>query len=121
MDLHVLRTGRPRLSNLVIALAIAGVVAWSLQGPSVNTATDTGSGSNGTPLMVAASEFFNLETTQASAHGRGVRVPGAGAALAWADPRICASLRAGQSLHLPHSGSRETVPERAPGEVELRL
>jgi hypothetical protein len=121
MDLHPICSGRPLLLNLVIPFAIAGILAWCLQSPPEIIRTDSGSNSDEGPLMVAASELFILETTQLAASGRGVRVPGAGAALAWADPRISSSPPLEKTLSFDHSTNLDSASLRAPGKIELRL
>lgn len=121
MDLHAIRSGRPILLNLVIALAIAGILVWCLQTPSAFARTDSNSRSDESPLTVAASELFSLETTQLGASGRGVRAPGAGAAFAWADSRVGATLPLGQAPPFHHSCDIDSASFRAPGKIELRL
>ncbi len=121
MDLHAIRSGRPILLNLVIAFAVAGILVWCLQTPSAIARIDFTSRSGESPLMLAASELFSLETTQLGASGRGVRVPGAGAAFAWADSRVCAALPSGQALPFHHSRHVDSASLRAPGKIELRL
>lgn len=121
MDLHAIRSGRPILLNLVIAFAVAGILVWCLQTPPAIARTDFNSSSEESPLMLGASEFFSLETTQLGASGRGVRAPGAGAAFAWADSRVCASPSLGQALRFHHFCNLDSASLRAPAKIELRL
>lgn len=121
MDLHAIRSGRPQLLNLALALAIAGVLVWCLQGPVDFAQSDSSTGSNESPLTVAASELFSLEANQLGASGRGVRVPGSGAAFAWAHPRISAWPPSERTITCDRSSIHDSSPARGAGKVELRL